>query len=413
MGKSRTKIGLEIEVNNLNRNLRDSIDWNIWSRDNEHCGVELRTKPISGRKELSRLSANLKQMEKSPGAKACGFNNAGTHLHIDFISDAVENTSKLSRKAAPKVNDIYVNPTGSLKRWYWIDETGRMFEKPSDAQAPMNAHRANMQTPATQLENVKRFLTIGVRFSDVMICLQHPDRRLNKYCHAIGAWDETLLNSRTSVYNIANDMNLQQGHRRHAINAMAFAKWGTIEIRLIKASLTRDEIWAQIVMFCKLANKAKGREPLPVATGMISIDFVTLLNWAGLTGKHRKTLTDMFRRNTSIESFNSICYSCQGSYDQRLIVDYGLSRPVCMGCDTNMNVCCHCGEHPGYDGRPSLLDNRNGRKICGYCSEMKQDILKQEKAGNFIYLMSLPVGSGFDSVGPTQLRRMRGLLRPY
>lgn len=419
MDRPRTSVGIEIEINQLPHNL--DIDRSLWVNAHEHCGVELRTTPCAGVEGLRKLKRSIRKMEKSPGSRTCGFNNAGTHIHIDFLND-VAPMANLKRKAA-KYNsrhNTYENPTGTGKKWFWIDERGVFYRSPSHysqklglARRPADVYKNTGKNKHTLLA-VKRFMAIGIRFADVLFAIQHSDRRFNKYCHTIEDWNEDLLFEQKSIQAIATHPNLQQNHRRHMFNVLSFAKWGTIEIRMLKASLNTDEIWAQLMLFTRLARLARSKAPIPKPTGLITKDFTVLLNFAGMHGKYRKILVDMFGRSLKTRDFNCFCYSCYSQCRQSECYDYGLSRAVCRSCH-NRASCISCGRSVDKSRAPNSqrVDELivGGRWICRHCKKSGdgQYRLNHEKSNNIRYALGTNVGSGFDSKGFRQLRRMREL----
>jgi hypothetical protein len=424
MNRPPISVGVEIEVNAINQSLRSSVDWDLWEQAGEHCGVELRTSPCRGIGGLKKLKKSLEKMGKSKGAKACGFNNAGTHLHIDFLTENApkDDSLVLKRKAAPTDHfGDYYNPFGNGKKWYWVTSDGRKWESPaayrmSASRRGTSARVAYNKTPDNILNGVKRFFILGIRFADVLFAIQHPDRRFNKYCHTIEGWDEKLVKKAKSVGEIATHPNLQQNHRRHMFNAMAFRKWGTIEIRMLKASLDADEIWAQMMLFTRLARLARTKKvKLPKATGMITKDFTTLINFAGMHGKYRKVLVDVFGRNIRVKQFRCFCFRCYREYRQTEFYDYGLSRAVCRGCHTNA-ACVMCSRAL----RRDVISNKHriddlvegGRWLCKYCfsdENIKSVRTSAKKKRGSVSILGATIGSGYDEQGMRQLRRMREL----
>lgn len=405
-----TSIGIEIEVNHLPFDLRNSIDWSLWGRDAEHCGIELRSIPFRGFSGIRAMRKSLQAIEKSPSAKYAGFNNAGTHIHIDFAGP--ESAPPLKRKAAKAIIGGYDSPSG--KKWYWVSPDGAVWASPSDyrihrGSAPSEQYN---KTGDKLLLSVQRFFAIGIRFADTLFALQHPDRRVNKYCHSIENWDEKTLFSARSIAEIAEHPQLQQMHRRHMFNAMAYKRWGTIEVRMIRATLDSDELWAQICLFSKLAAAAKDLERgIPEAKGNISVNFVSLLNFANINGKNRKVLTNMFNRNSSQSEFYCRCFRCHSYLIQQNFVDIGMSRVVCRGC---FELCCeNCSRYIGHaDASANLkVDNlvEGGRYVCGDCSKTKDNYANSYERRGFHTVAGMRLGSGFDKFGMRQLRRMREL----
>jgi hypothetical protein len=418
-----TSIGLEIEVNQFTHRMQDELDRSLWQTANEHCGIELRSVPCRGPLQIRRLMDSIKQMEK--WSRQCGFDNAGTHIHIDFLRDLDPksvNLGALKRKNAERMaSGSFDNPTGTGKKYYWVTPDGSQFARPSDYAAylgqsferPADAFRSRKVTSA--LVAVKRFLSLGVRFADPIIALQHPDRRFNKYCHSVADWDEKLLNDARSVSEIANHKNLAQKHRRHMINVMAFEKYGTIEIRVIKASLSPEKLWPQIFLFTRMAALAKSDVVLPKATGKVTVDVQTLMDACDIHGKVRRSLLDAFRESMDTPHFSIRCYGCDAYAHQGNYIDIGLSRGLCFNCAHDDYFCVHCKSHrPRWeDGlKNRKLDNmiEKGRYLCQPCyNNHLADILVAEKRHGIIYSHGDKVGSGFDANGFRALRRVRAL----
>lgn len=416
-----TSIGLEIEVNNFDFKMERELDGSLWSTATEHCGVEIRSVPCKGPHQIRRLMSSLKEMER--WSNRAGFNNAGTHIHIDFLRDLdPSRMGELKRKNADRLADgTFANPTGTGKKYYWVDANGTRFARPSDYAAyvgksfnsPIEAFKSRKSSAA--LLSVKRFLALGIRFSDVIMALQHPDRRFNKYCHTIGDWDEDLLFKARSVSEICSNRNLAQGHRRHAINALAFNKYGTIEIRVIKASLSYDLIWPQIFFFTRMASLAKSSDGLPESTGKVTVDFQVLMDACDIHGKIRRSLTDTLKKNLDMPNFNIRCYSCDTFTHHGNYIDIGLSRGLCFDCVYDRYYCVRCkASRSRHETNLSSrkLDNmiEKGRYLCESCyRNCLADILDYEKKHGVVYVHGEAVGSGFDSNGFKALRRMRAL----
>lgn len=414
--KHQTSIGVEIEVNNLTSELYDTVDWSIWKRDSEHCGVELRSSPCKGPRQIRRLVESIKNFEGN--TQSVGFHNAGTHIHYDFLNMGVSSIERLRRHSSRKVNGRWQNPFGNARRWFWTDSRGYRWESPASYRAAngitSNKAAANVNTPPVILNAVKRFMCLGIRFAEPLLCLQHPDRRVNKYCHTIGDWDENLVIGARSVEAIANGAKLGQNHRRLMINPLSFAKWGTIEVRMIKASIDADEIWDQIFLFGKMVALAKSNEAIPQPVGRISLDFGTLLDAADIHGRIRRRLTQAFRNNYNQKQFNCICYNfnCLRYGRHEEFVDYGLSRMVCKSCNKTMTWCAICGAET-LRKKTYLIDDKidGGRYMCAGCAPYNNvdSILFNENIQGCLRSMGTPVGTGFDEDGFKTLRKMHGI----
>ncbi len=418
--KNGTSIGVEIEVNNLTQELYDSIDWNLWNRDHEHCGTELRSIVCRGAPAIKRLVDSIGKF--SGDDKNIGFHNAGTHIHFDFLTSQKTAAGELLKRHSSRRNNAtgqWHNPFGNGRRWFWTDSSGNTWDSPAAYRAAnginINKQTANSRTPAHILNSVKRFMCMGVRFAEVLLCLQHPDRRVNKYCHTIAGWSEADILAATSVAEIASHPKLAQNHRRLMINPLSFAKWGTIEIRMIKASIDADEIWSQIFLFGKMAALAKSNEPIPHTTGKIPVDFGLLLDACEIHGKMRRYLTDKFRENFGHKGFKCICYNSNclhyGRHEE--FVDYGLSRMLCKACHNGQAWCANCGAAT-IKNKKLFIDEKidGGRYICNACllyHVKPDDLLSAEKNGKFLSSLGIKVGTDFDDEGFKTLRRMHGL----
>jgi hypothetical protein len=418
----KTSIGVEIEVNNFNRRLSTSMDATLWSTADEHCGTEMRTVPCKTPGAIKQLVRSLDRMHITAG-ETPGFDNTGTHIHIDFLRDVDGDALSrgLKRMNSERIEGRYKNPTGTDKKYYWLSPDGNVWAKPKDYASylgssnlsPEMASRVDRQS--RYLSSVKRFLSLGIRFSHSLFGLQHPDRRFNKYCHTLAYWSEDKLAACKSVQDIINHPNLLQGHRRHMFNVMAFPKYGTIEVRMIRGTLAPDQLWPQIFLFGKMARLAKSEETLPQTSGNIFVDFGILLDACDIHGKMRRRLTEMFTTNASIKGFNLRCYRCE-IYDHfDRFADYGLSRPVCHSCGTRDFIyCASCGvEEIRERCHDSKLDDTidGGRYLCRSCygSVNLDRLLEKEKSDGVLHIMGVAVGSGFDESGPVGLRRMRAI----
>lgn len=408
-----TSVGLEIEVNHLTAGLRESVNKNLWTIASEHCGRELRSVPCRGPTEIRRLIRSIEEMQK--WSSYAGFDNAGTHIHIDFLRDCKTDVSvsSLRRKSANKVGDIYVNPTGSGKKYYWISPDGACWSSPkaftsysmAGFESPAQASRSRKLNKASI--SVKRFLALGIRFADCLTALQHPDRRFNKYCHSLADWDEELLFSVKSISEICNHQNLLQGHRRHAFNPLAFEKYGTVEIRMLKASLNPMEIWAQIFLFTRMAELAKSEDGLPSPIGRVTVDFCLLLDACDIHGRIRRQLLTMFNRNMCEKNFNIRCFRCEKFRHQSGFTDIGLSRGLCEYCSI-YNFCVACKNAMIKTDKDACQLDHN-RFLCSYCSVRKNDYRDIEKSRKSMLSYGDKVGSGFDELGFKALRRMRAI----
>lgn len=415
----RTSIGVEIEVNSFNRRLETSMQRDVWSTAPEHCGTELRSVPCATPGAIKKLVRSLEKMNIAAG-QTPGFQNTGTHIHIDFLKDVKKDSVDIGLKRINSllVDGRYSNPTGSGKKYYWISPDGATWSKPKDYLSYLGASNIRPDTASRvamesrYLISVKRFLTLGIRFAHALFGLQHPDRRFNKYCHTLAYWSEDLLNACKSIHEICHHPNLLQGHRRHMFNLMAFPKYGTVEIRMIRGSLSPDELWPQIFLFGKMAKLAKSKDPLPASVGNLVLDITALFDACEIHGKIRRTLTDMFSQNVSHKGFNIRCYRCEAYDHHGRYTDYGLSRGVCGGC-MRYAFCAWCNIEIS---RRSKIDHlklddklAGGRYLCEGCFRGGVNIdwmMTREKKMDVTYIMGEPVGSGVSSSGPFGLRTM-------
>lgn len=415
----RTSIGVEIEVNRFNRRLETSMSRSVWSTAPEHCGMELKSVPCGTPGEIKKLVRSLEKMNIAAGDTP-GFENTGTHIHIDFLKDIKLEKYDLGLKRinAAYINGRYLNPTGSGKKYYWISPDGSIWSKPKDYASYVGANGVNpstasrIQADSRYLNAVKRFLALGIRFANPLFGLQHPDRRFNKYCHTLAFWSEETLFSCRSIHEICHHPNLLQGHRRHMFNLLAFPKYGTVEIRMVRGSLSPDELWPQIFLFGKMAKLAKSSEQLPNPSGNIVVDFTTLLDACDIHGKMRRSLMDAFSKNSSVKTFNIRCYRCErydhfGNYS-----DFGLSRGVCNHCIA-YTTCAYCGNESEKSSSQKLDDRLSGgRYLCASCLRVGVNVdwvLNQEKRLGSVHILGEPVGSGVGENGPIGLGRMIAL----
>ncbi len=409
--KPKTHIGIEIEVNDI-FGLKISND--VWAVDSEHCGYELRSMPAKSPKAIRKLLKSIKVMKRDSVRVGTGFNNTGTHVHIDFLNDGA-NKVDLQRRQAKYNKDKgrWRNPTGTGKKYYWLDRDGKNWASPNHYMSKMSNTLVPSDAYVSQnkrfIQSVKRFMLIGVRFSNLLFALQHPSRRFNKYCHSLGGWSEEILMECSSVHRISTHNNLLQSHRRHMFNTLSFRKFGTVEVRMIRGSLNADEIWRQIYLFGKLAQLAKSNKLIPKSTGNISADFIVLFNAAGIRGKMRKRLIASV--NQGKNNWTARCFSCEGIYPIEYVNDFGLSRPICDDCHGLRDRCILCG-YIGYrtndfgDSSFHYVDDKgpDGRSLCYQCSGMS---MAHEKINKTLSIMGIQVGSGFDNQGPNTLRKLR------
>lgn len=397
-------IGIEIEIEN-SIFYQDIINKTKLFQDvDEHCGRELRSKPASGPTQIRRLFDAIRMMEERQPDP--GFHNTGTHLHIDFADRA----STLKRKQARLDSGLWMNPFGNGKRYYWVDESGMNWESPSAA-APNIAKLTN-NTPADLLLAIKRFLVLGIRFADVLLAIQHPHRRFNKYCHTLAYWDEAKLMACKSVKEIIHHPNLVQNHRRHAINVMSFPKHGTMEIRIMRGTLDTEEIWAQTFLFCRMARLAKNLDaPIPAfgnpkSKTELGAGLVLLLNACGIHGKMRRYLIELSKTRLDNPSLECFCFYCHEQFRSDDVKDFGLSRAVCPDCFNKRCIFCSL---PGSKKVDDKLDG--GRWLCVNhdSEEVRKIIATREKVDGIFMTSEGFVGAGFDSSGLFNLSRVQKL----
>ena len=215
--------------------------------------------------------------------------------------------------------------------------------------------------------------------------------------------------STKTIEQICTHKNLQQNHRRYMFNALSFPKFGTIEVRMIRGSLNYKEVWEQVYLFGKIAQLAKSNRKIPKPTGELKIDFILLMSACGIHGKMRRKLN---RRLSGADMlWTARCFSCQTQNYIKHFYDYGLSRPICIGCHAMYEYCAWCGYISKRSGnRLNRIDEKipNGRGICNSCYDLgaKSSIKRAEEDGT-LFIMGIPVGSGTDEKGPIALRKMR------
>lgn len=394
---TETSIGIEIEINRFTDKLRSSFDPKLWKSDNEHCGVELRSVPCRGPVEIKKIINSIAKMQKVAGK--CGFDNAGTHIHIDFIpppkQDNPRKAEDLTTIDSSTIDKYWCEdcdewheeddpqyPFGPDVKKYFLDKkSGKYFQTPEDyirawrpkKEKGKNIYRSEKKSHEHIVRSVKRFMTIGVRFAPVLFAIQLPERRLNKYCHTIQYWDEKYLDSCKSIAQICEHPALLKKHRRHMFNPLSFSKFGTVEVRMIHASFDYKEIWTQIFLFGKLAKLAKSDNEIPKSTGNAAADFVNLMGAAGIRGKARRRLSDMIKsREATVATCR--CYICYNASKSPDFYHVGLSRTICIGCYNKYYWCCYCGIRQNKnDGhtmvKVSKRGNPGGRWACANCAK--------------------------------------------
>ena len=407
--KPKVNIGIEIEINNTT-GLK--VDTKKWSIDTEHCGYELRSFPCKSPAEIKGLISSIEKMSKTTNS---AFRNAGTHIHIDFLNDShIPSKIDLTRLQVLKGKDgVYKNPLGTKKRFVWVSKDGELWAAPREylASKPehLNPENASFLVGNTYLQSIKKFFILGIRFSDVLFGLQHPSRRFNKYCHSIAEWNESTLLKAKTVNDICHGENLAQGHRRHMFNILSFPKFGTIEIRMIKASLNHKEIWRQVYLFGKMAQLAKSNNKIPKAVGNVSKDFLILMDACGIHGKARRELSSRLSTMMS-KRWTARCFNCNEKWNIHNFYDYGLSRPVCKNCHERYIFCANCGRSCYRKYEFYLIDNRaiGGRHLCMPCSRggTRNQLKVSEKYGS-VWIMGLKIGCGVSKTGPVTLKKLR------
>lgn len=415
MKRSKVNIGVEIEINSTNGM---EIDNSLWVLEGEHCGYELRSYPCKTPGQIKRL---IKSIEKMSNTSFGTFDNTGTHIHIDFLNDANVSETDLNRMTVLQNADgTWNNPLGTGKRYMWVCPSGELWKSPKDYLKSKGAVIKDAEKYYIErgnfVESVKRFLLLGVRFADVLFAIQHPSRRFNKYCHTISGWDEDFLMACKTVHEICKSPRLLQMHRRHMFNPLAFRKFGTLEIRMIKGTLDHKEIWEQIFLFGKMAQLAKSNDYIPKSTkNGLNEDFVLLMGACKIHGKIRRRLTKRFKKYSKAnkKKWTARCFACEVQGLCKDFYDHGLSRPYCSMCHKNYTSCIYCGYNLPR-GSGYLFDNKleDGRYLCNGCSTsgVKKKIKNAEKTG-ILYLMGQQIGSGVDSKGLTALRRMRAIFK--
>lgn len=425
-----TSIGIEIEVNRFSRELRNAMDASLWKTGDEHCGTELRSVPRSGPAQIREIVKSLAKMHSADPHGACGFNNAGVHIHIDFIPTPNQTNPRKEtdlEKIDTTTPEVWMcqycneeheepkpNPYGTA--FYFRDRAGGTYKTVQDyirawkpkKPEPVDVYEDGQSYPDI-LESVKRFMIVSKRFAHVLFAVQKPERRFNKYCHTIEYWDENLIANAASIQQLCDHHNLAHGNRRLMVNPLSFRKYGTIEVRMIAATLDANELWAQIFLFGKLARLAKNKKiAIPEPTGNVALDFVTLMNAAGIYGRVRSYLSALIalRKATTLPTR---CFICQNEQTSEDVVDFGLSRPVCKRCVETYSMCDFCGQkfHRN-SSHISKFKDHNGltREICDYCVPKKQNLLLQEKNNKGRFIIGTFVGNGLDEKGVPLDRRM-------
>lgn len=424
-----TSIGIEIEVNRLGRDLRAAMDGSLWKVGDEHCGTELRSVPCAGPTQIREIVKSLSKMHNADPNGACGFNNAGVHIHIDFVPTPNQvNPRKEAdlEKIDTSTPEVWMcqycneeheepkpNPYGT--QFYFKDNAGGTYRTPQDyirAWKPKKPEPAQVYGDQINhrdiLESVKRFMIISKRFAPVLFAIQKPERRFNKYCHTVEYWDEDIINRAASIQALCEHVNLAGNNRRIMVNPLSFRKYGTVEVRMIAATLDANELWAQIFLFGKLARLAKSKNNIPASTGNVALDFVTLMNAAGIHGRVRRCLSALIaeRKATTLPTR---CFCCNNEQTSRDVVDFGLSRPICNTCVATYNQCDFCGQkfHRDNAGISKFKDHRGTeRMVCEYCVNKKQALLNQEKNQNGRFIIGAFIGNGLDEKGIPLPRRM-------
>lgn len=416
-------IGLEIEVNKNTNDLSAEVaESGIWSIVDEHCGIELKLKePATRPAEILKVMRFLQSVESNDSAHGIGFLNAGTHIHFGFLSNKKMPIKKAAEwiKTTEDGYNIYRHPFDKYSKYYWVDENGNQFHTLSQWRGVNNLNKDEVyiKTPPDILEDVKRFLLLSVRFAMPLIILQHPDRRVNKYCHTLADWPEDKLMACKSVAEIDNHVQLGNLQRRLMVNPQSFKKWGTLEVRLIKASLTPIEVWSQIFLWGKMVKLAKSRAKIPVTSNdsKYSTDFNILLDACKIHGRVRNLLIDQYLKNAKTIPFSVHCFnyhSCNNYGPAHTFVDYGNSRLLCKQCHGSRHYCAVCGQQysrsSSYNyGR--IVDEKiaGGRFVCNHC----MGALTSEGPGGYLWSMGMKVGNGFDEWGFIGLRRMLGVFQ--
>lgn len=427
-----TSIGVEIEVNTLNRVLRSAMDTSIWKTGEEHCGAELRSVPCAGPSAIRDLILSLSKMHDADPTGQCGFSNAGTHIHIDFIPTPNQKNPR-SEKDLTRV-DTEIPETWRCQycdldheeprpnpfpgnRYYYKDNSSSSWRTPQEyfrawkpkKPEPMAVWADQKKYPEI-LESVKRFMLIAKRFSHVIFAIQKPERRFNKYCHTVEHWNESILMGCKTIQEVCEHSALANNHRRIMLNPLAFRKYGTMEVRMIAATLDANELWVQIFFFGKLARLAKSNKEIPVPTGNISIDFLLLMNAAGIHHRVRRCLGAFISERKS-EILPTRCVQCNHEGDSRDAIDVGLSRPLCRKCFTSFWYCDFCGVRivsGDVENGKVFEDSRgaSGRVACIGCYVNSKELMKQEIDRHGRFMMGAFVGNGLGPTGNIISRRI-------
>jgi hypothetical protein len=432
MAVYETSIGIEIEVNNFNRELRAALDGSLWKTGDEHCGVELRSVPCAGPAAIRDIVRSLSKLHDADPGGTCGFSNAGTHIHIDFIPTPEQKNPRSEKdleRIDTEIPEVWKcnycdedheeqrpNPYPG-QRYYYKDNAGGNWRTPMEY---IRAWKPKKPEPKQVwgdkighrdiVESVKRFMLISKRFAHVLFAIQKPERRFNKYCHTVEHWDEAKLMACKSIQEVSEHNSLAANHRRIMVNPLAFNKYGTVEVRMIAATLDANELWSQIFLFGKLARLAKSNIEIPAATGVVALDFLALMNAAGVHGRVRRSLSALITERKA-EFVPTRCASCNHEGDSRNSVDFGFSRPICKKCNQSFWWCDFCGVrivNGDTDNGVQFNDPRGtkGRISCRNCHVRLKENLKSEASAGGRYIMGTFVGNGVDATGNLAPRRM-------
>jgi hypothetical protein len=394
MSEIRTSVGFEIEVN---QSVKAPKGWQI---DSEHCGVELKSPPLRSPRQI--LGA-LRAIDKVPKSDTT-FDNAGVHIHFDFLNDATSEV--LERRTSKLIHPgSYLSPLGTNKKYFWVDANGGHWNSPADHRLALaskaSPEKAWYTKDSKVTESVKRFCEMGVTFWHIMSLLQHSDRLYNKYCHNLGNWDLDKLRGCRSVEEICNHPNLLQGHRRHAINPMAIRKYGTVEVRIVKGSLSAREIWLQTYFWGKVVKLAKSvGKPLPQPTSPRNIldDAWIFLDAIGAHGKMAGRLMERIMQPRFSPPIAK-CYKCSNNCMVSDLIDIGLSRGLCVNCAAK-KLCVVCG---GHLSSMNACEVRNATYISGYgkryaCSFCDTSNLNKLENAGVVYIGGTGIGSGWEKL---------------
>lgn len=412
----RTSVGLEIECNYLSGFLVDRLskDWDIVG---EHCGHEFRSKPCHTPSDVRNLIRKVRLTSKQ--VNGVGFENAGNHIHLNFAGSPSDVKRKFAKK--DKENGGYKNPTGvKHRRVYWTNGEKYWITLDSYLRSrfgPLQYISTDAEDPEMLLD-IKRFMVLGSRFADLLLCMQHPSRRFNKYCHTISDWSEERMLRALSIREIVISNYFQINHRRIMFNAKSFSKFGTVEARMMAATFDWKEVWAFMLLLMRMGELAKLRCALPMSSGDIRTDFRLLMDACGIRGKSRRLLESKLIISLSTKQFLCRCSNlgCERVHRQENFIDLGLSRPLCMGCNETMFFCAKCGRRCTLSlSRGELIDNKPGydRYICNDCLSYisKEGLISIENQENVIFSAGIKIGSGFDENGFNALRRMREIFK--